>query len=254
MHSSEEEEESSDEEAVSPEGEAGQQVEDEDMQESDEDLDDEELEERELQAALASGALKPGLNIMTRVPETRLKFYIDEEALEKKLLDIKQFTPWIERLDMINAPAPLAPELAYQEEEHAKIRKNTMAQAKDETQLDDDPIHNDFKREMMFYRQAQAAVLEAIPRLNSMNIPTRRPEDYFAQMVKSDDHMQKIRGKLLSKQKEEERRQKVRRFRELKKFGKQVQVETEQNKAKARKQLDEKLNSSAREKYRIWTS
>ena len=31
---------------------------------------------------------------------------------------------------MINAPAPLAPELAYQEEEHAKIRKNTMAQAK----------------------------------------------------------------------------------------------------------------------------
>ena len=53
--------------------------------------------------------------------------------------------------------------------------------------------------------------------------------------------MQKIRGKLLSKQKEEERRQKVRRFRELKKFGKQVQVETEQNKAKARKQLDEKV-------------
>ena len=74
-----------------------------------------------------------------------------------------------------------------------------------------------------------------------MNIPTRQPEDYFAQMVKSDDHMQKIRGKLLSKQKEEERRQKVRRFRELKKFGKQVQVETEQNKAKARKQLDEKV-------------
>ena len=74
-----------------------------------------------------------------------------------------------------------------------------------------------------------------------MNIPTRRPEDYFAQMVKSDDHMQKIRGKLLSKQKEEERRHKVRRFRELKKFGKQVQVETEQNKAKARKQLDEKV-------------
>ena len=46
-------------------------------------------------------------------------------------------------------------------------------------------VHNDFKREMMFYRQAQAAVLEAIPRLHSLNVKTRRPDDYFAQMVKT---------------------------------------------------------------------
>ncbi len=31
-------------------------------------------------------------------------------------------------------------------------------------QLSDDPVHNDFLREMLFYRQAQAAVMEAIPR------------------------------------------------------------------------------------------
>ena len=31
-------------------------------------------------------------------------------------------------------------------------------------------VHNDFKREMLFYRQAQAAVLEAIPRLQSMQV------------------------------------------------------------------------------------
>merc|ERR1712013_951991 len=55
-------------------------------------------------------------------------------------------------------------------------------------------VHNDFKREMLFYRQAQAAVLEAIPRLHSMNIRTKRPEDYFAQMAKTDDHMNKIYG------------------------------------------------------------
>ena len=51
--------------------------------------------------------------------------------------------------------------------------------------LDEDVVHNDFKREMMFYRQAQAAVLEAIPRLHSLNVKTRRPDDYFAQMVKT---------------------------------------------------------------------
>jgi hypothetical protein len=31
-----------------------------------------------------------------------------------------------------------------------------------------------------------------LPRLKSMNIPTKRPEDYFAQMAKTDEHMQKV--------------------------------------------------------------
>ena len=55
-----------------------------------------------------------------------------------------------------------------------------------------DSIHNDFKRELIFYRQAQATVLEVLPRLQSMGVPTKRPEDYFAQMAKSDDHMNKV--------------------------------------------------------------
>ena len=58
--------------------------------------------------------------------------------------------------------------------------------------ISDDPVHNDFKRELLFYRQAQSAVLEALPRLKSMNIPTKRPDDYFAQMAKTDEHMQKV--------------------------------------------------------------
>ena len=58
--------------------------------------------------------------------------------------------------------------------------------------ISDDPVHNDFKRELLFYRQAQSAVLEALPRLKSMKIPTKRPQDYFAQMAKTDEHMQKV--------------------------------------------------------------
>jgi len=45
----------------------------------------------------------------------------------------------------------------------------------------------------MFYRQAQSAVMEALPRLKSLGIPTKRPSDYFAQMAKTDEHMQKVR-------------------------------------------------------------
>jgi rRNA-processing protein EBP2 len=42
------------------------------------------------------------------------------------------------------------------------------------------------------YRQAQATVLDAIPRLKKEKIPTKRPDDYYAQMAKSDEHMKKV--------------------------------------------------------------
>lgn len=42
------------------------------------------------------------------------------------------------------------------------------------------------------YRLAQSAVLEGIPKLHKEGIPTKRPDDYFAQMVKSDVHMKKV--------------------------------------------------------------
>ena len=43
------------------------------------------------------------------------------------------------------------------------------------------------------YRQAQATVLEALPRLKAEKIATKRPEDYYAQMVKTDEHMKKVK-------------------------------------------------------------
>lgn len=42
------------------------------------------------------------------------------------------------------------------------------------------------------YRQAQATVLQALPLLNGHGIATKRPDDYFAEMAKSDQHMQKV--------------------------------------------------------------
>jgi len=42
------------------------------------------------------------------------------------------------------------------------------------------------------YRQAQATVLEAVPRLHKLGIKTKRPEDYFAEMAKTDSHMKKV--------------------------------------------------------------
>merc|ERR1712013_919766 len=103
--------------------------------------------------------------------------------------------------------------------------------------LEEDVVHNDFKREMLFYRQAQAAVLEGLPRLQSLGVKTKRPEDYFAQMAKSDQHMNKIRAKLLSKEQEQERAEKIKKLRELKKYGKKVQVEVQQKRQKEKKEM-----------------
>ena len=126
---------------------------------------------------------------------------------------------------------------ALQEEQHAKRREKLLKGNKNSVALSDDPIHNDFKREMLFYRQAQATVIESFSRLKNMGVPTKRPDDYFAQMMKTDDHMQKIRTKLAEKQDEEERVSKIRKLRELKKFGKKVQVEVQQKRQKEKKDM-----------------
>jgi len=197
--------------------------------------------DEELQEALAAGLLKPGLNTILAPKESSRPKTNNIDGLKQKHEELHQKLPWIERLDMVNKPAPLAPELAYQEEQHAKRREKLLKGNKNSVLLADDPVHNDFKREMLFYRQAQATVIESFARLKNMGIPTKRPDDYFAQMMKSDDHMQKIRTVLAKKQDEEERVSKVRKLRELKKFGKQVQVEVQQKRQKEKKDMLEQV-------------
>lgn len=80
-----------------------------------------------------------------------------------------------------------------QEEEHEKKRQKLInSSGTNALNIEADSVNNDFKRELKFYRQAQATVLEVIPRLKSMGVPTKRPEDYFAQMAKTDGHMNKV--------------------------------------------------------------
>ena len=45
--------------------------------------------------------------------------------------------------------------------------------------------------------QAVAAAGEAIRRFEAGGVPWRRPPDYFAEMVKSDEHMARVKEQLL---------------------------------------------------------
>ena len=78
------------------------------------------------------------------------------------------------------------------------------------------------------------------------NFPFTRPADYFAEMVKSDAHMERIRQRLLDESAGMKRAEEKRREREGKKFGKQVQVAKLQERQKAKRDTLDKIKTLKR--------
>ena len=74
------------------------------------------------------------------------------------------------------------------------------------------------------FQQAQSSVMVGLRKLEELGFPYLRPDDYFAEMIKTDDHMKKVRQSLLSRQKILEQKEKARKLRELKKYGKKVKI------------------------------
>ncbi|XP_061539670.1 probable rRNA-processing protein EBP2 [Phycodurus eques] len=194
-------------------------VEEDEMFSEDSEDENSELSDNALQEAFAKGLLKPGMNLMV---EKSKRFVNNVQGMKQGLSDLRKDLPWVERLDLTNPPV---------EDVLAKIG-NMQSGSNGVVNADDD-----FQREMFFYRQAQATVLEALPLLSKHGIATKRPDDYFAEMAKSDQHMQKIRKMLISKQAIMERSEKAKKLREQRKFGKKVQVEVIQKRQKEKKAM-----------------
>ncbi|KAF3819936.1 probable rRNA-processing protein EBP2 [Mirounga angustirostris] len=174
---------------------------------SDSDSDDSLVTDRELQDAFSRGLLKPGLNVVLEGPKKAVN---DVSGLKQCLAEFKRDLEWVERLDVTLSPVPEV------------SGPQSTPQNKDQKTVDPE---DDFQREMSFYRQAQAAVLAVLPRLHQLKVPTKRPSDYFAEMAKSDQQMQKIRQKLQAKQAAMEKSEKAKQLRALRKYGKKVQTE-----------------------------
>ncbi|XP_028403785.1 probable rRNA-processing protein EBP2 [Dendronephthya gigantea] len=175
------------------------------------------VSDEELQNAFLSGKVKPGLNRMVEKVE---KVFVNKvPELNEKLNEIKLELDWLERLDV------------------------TSDIGKDDTknEMEKTDVHDDFKREMKFYKQAQMAVSEALPKLKKLGVPINRPSDYFAEMVKTDDHMQKVREKLVTKELAMEKSEKARKLRAMKKYGKKVQQEVLKKRQQEKKQMLESV-------------
>ena len=116
------------------------------------------------------------------------------------------------------------------------------------TQISIFDINDDLNRELVFYKQSLDAAIEARLLLKKEGVPFSRPTDYFAEMVKTDEHMGKIKAKLMDEAANKKAAAEARKQRDLKRFGKQVQVAKMQERDKAKRETLDKINILKRSK------
>lgn len=103
-------------------------------------------------------------------------------------------------------------------------------------------VNDDLTRELAFYKQCLDAANEARTMLKNEGVLFSRPTDYFAEMVKSDEHMGKVKSKMVDEAANKKAAADARKQRDLKKFGKQVQVAKLQERDKAKRETLDKIN------------
>lgn len=99
--------------------------------------------------------------------------HINSKALHvvtEELHSRKKLWPWAETFDILSTdPLPFTKQSG-----HANVAIEVV------------DIHDDLKREVAFYDLALAAVARAREQCGTAKIPFTRPDDYFAEMVKTD--------------------------------------------------------------------
>ncbi|SCU99607.1 LAME_0G04214g1_1 [Lachancea meyersii CBS 8951] len=198
------------------EDEEEEEEEEEDVEQEDkEEEDEEEEEEEEEDVPLSDVELDSDADV---VPHQKVT--VNNAKAMKQALELIQL-PWNKH--------------SFQEHQAVTSETNTDEGMKD--------IYDDTERELAFYKQSLNAVLQAKQKLQALKVPFKRPLDYFAEMVKSDEHMDKLKTKLVSEASDRKAREDARKQRQLKKFGKQVQVATLQKRQKEKKETLDRIKS-----------
>ena len=152
-----------------------------------------------------------------------------------------------QRLTINNTAALLKAHKSISLPSNLSFSANQTITSQDPTSIPD--IDDDLSRELAFYKQSLEAVTRARPLLKAEGIPFSRPADYFAEMVKSDEHMTKIKQKLVDEAAGKRAAADARKQRDLRKFGKQVQVAKLQERDRTKKETIDKINLLKRSQY-----
>lgn len=91
--------------------------------------------------------------------------------------------------------------------------------------LELESVHDDLKREVALYNNTLSTVRLAKERLKKEGVAYKRPDDYFAEMLKSDAHMAKVKDKLIYEQKKITAVEERKKSQAHRKVAKEVQAE-----------------------------
>ncbi|PON59963.1 Eukaryotic rRNA processing [Trema orientale] len=113
------------------------------------------------------------------------------------------------------------------------IHKLSIDVDQEQQQVD---VNDDLARELAFYNQALEGTRRAFEKLQSMGLPFLRPADYYAEMVKTDSHMEKVKGRLLVEKRRMEEADERKKAREAKKLAKEIQAQKTKERNKQKKE------------------
>lgn len=195
----------------------------------------------ELMAAFRSGAIQPGSVIQSEELKKTREVVNNPELLNQF---VAQTTELINKNgEDFMADFAEFPVVVIKDDEE---RENSASEHAQKT------MHNlandDFKREALFAMEAKSSVLQAFEKLKALDIPIGRPDDFYAEMAKTDKHMGKVKSKIISKKDEQERREKLRKLREQRKHGKQIQMEVQKKRAAEKAEFQKKIKKARKDK------
>ena len=145
-------------------------------EEGTDDDEEEEMEDEETQKKVQQMKQPP------KEKTIKEKNTMSSKALEMVTVELEAVTatmPWAETLEIIpETPLPFGA---------GALQGNSAGDEGDDDE-ENSPldIHDDLKREAAFYNTALDAVMEARKKCREIGIPFSRPDDFFAEMVKTD--------------------------------------------------------------------
>lgn len=139
-------------------------------------------------------------------------------------------------------------QFAWQEDE--MVWEDTLAVSLGEGVEQVENVDDDLQRELAFYKQALVAAQTAAKNFEGKGVQWQRPDDYFAEMVKSDAHMDKVRKKLIEERSQMEAAEQAKKARESKRYAKQVEAERRKEKAQTKKKEVENVTKWRQQRKR----
>ncbi|KAF5026036.1 hypothetical protein F66182_1891 [Fusarium sp. NRRL 66182] len=161
-----------------------------------------------------------------------------EDIIPHQRLTINNTTALLAALNRISVPTDKTVPFA--------THQSVLSSAETSASIPD--VSDDLQRELAFYSQSLEAARTARKLLRQEGVPFSRPKDYFAEMIKEDAHMEKVKAKLVEEASNKKAAQEARKLRDLKKFGKQVQVAKLQERHKAKRETLDKIKNLKRKR------